>query len=79
MQRVCVFCGGRPIGKTSEHILPQWVIELTGDPNRVVQFGYGRFVDGAMARRTFAYNSLKFPACQSCNQTYSELEMLTKR
>jgi hypothetical protein len=78
MQRVCVFCGERPVGKTSEHVLPQWVIELTGDANRVAEFGYDHLENGAVARRSFAYDSLKFPACQSCNQTYSALEAATK-
>lgn len=73
-----MFCGRRPAGKTSEHILPQWMIKLTGNPDRVAEFGYRHLENGAMVRRRFAYSSLKFPACQTCNQTYSELEATTK-
>jgi len=32
----CVFCGKNPISKTKEHIIPQWLIEYTGDPDRLM-------------------------------------------
>jgi hypothetical protein len=35
MAEVCVFCGERPQSKTKEHVIPKWLIEMTGgDGNR---------------------------------------------
>jgi hypothetical protein len=34
VNKVCVFCGEKPTNKTKEHIIPEWLIELTGDINR---------------------------------------------
>jgi hypothetical protein len=36
MDKFCVFCGKKPQSKNREHIIPQWLIALTGDPNRDV-------------------------------------------
>lgn len=73
--KICVFCGEQPSGKTKEHVLPRWLIELTGDPNRVVNFGpvWGR--PGEI--RTFSFDSFQFPACASCNSDFSKLEDAT--
>ena len=73
--RFCVFCGNPPEKKNREHILPQWLLELTGDPKRVVNFGTD-FRDG----RTIRFDWLNFcvPACESCNTEYSNLEVRAK-
>lgn len=71
MDKVCVFCGDKPEVKTVEHVIPKWLIELTGNPKRKARFGYQK-------ERTFSFNSFKFPSCASCNQKYSELETTTK-
>ena len=73
--RFCVFCGKQPEKKNREHILPQWLLKLTGDPKRVVNFGTN-FKDG----RTIRFDWLNFcvPACESCNTEYSRLELRAK-
>lgn len=73
--RFCVFCGNPPEKKNREHILPQWLLELTGDPKRVVNFGTD-FRGG----RTIRFDWLNFcvPACESCNTEYSNLEVRAK-
>jgi hypothetical protein len=35
-RRQCVFCGQATTKQTKEHILPQWLLKLTGDPSRLV-------------------------------------------
>lgn len=69
--RFCVFCGNPPKKKNREHILPQWLLELTGDPKRVVNFGTN-YKNG----RTVKFDWLNFcvPACESCNTEFSNLE-----
>jgi len=74
MKRVCIFCGERPQSRSSEHVLPQWLIELTGDPKRTAQFGYRHLGNGQFVRRQFSFKTFKFPACKSCNQSFAELE-----
>ncbi|QJB40178.1 hypothetical protein HF324_20870 [Chitinophaga oryzae] len=37
--KYCIFCGEQPQSKTKEHIIPKWLIEMTGDPNRLTFFG----------------------------------------
>ncbi|MEZ4744412.1 MAG: hypothetical protein R3B45_18490 [Bdellovibrionota bacterium] len=69
--RFCVFCGKRPEKKNREHVLPQWLLELTGKPNRVVNFGTN-FRTGEMIR--FDWLNFCVPACDSCNAEYSDLE-----
>ena len=67
----CVFCGENPLQKTNEHILPQWLLKLTGNPNRVVPLMFNK------AQLTFderSFSSFVFPACKSCNDKYSKME-----
>jgi len=78
MERACVFCGKRPESGTSEHVLPQWLIELTGDPKRTAEFGYQHLENGRIVKRKYSFNAFKFPACKFCNQKFSELEAITK-
>lgn len=70
-EKFCVFCGEEPKNKNKEHVLPQWLIELTGDPKRVVNFGMNP-VTGDIPR--FDWSSLVFPSCKRCNDRYSSLE-----
>lgn len=69
--RFCAFCGEKPEKKNKEHILPQWLLELTGDPKRVVNFGTN-FEKGKTVR--FDWSSFCVPACEACNSEYSDLE-----
>ncbi|MCP4545962.1 MAG: hypothetical protein GY835_05790 [bacterium] len=72
MDRFCVFCGKRPINKNAEHILPEWLLKLTGDINRT--FTLNTFSMQGSSPREFSASKFKFPACTKCNIDYSELE-----
>lgn len=73
--KFCVFCGGVPENKNKEHILPQWLLRLTGDPTRKVSMYYdyrnGREVE-------FSWNGLVMPACESCNSEFAGMEAEVK-
>ena len=59
VERFCVFCGAKPNKKSREHIIPQWLIELTGDPQR--QAVFGPFLDERtreLTYRNFAFDQL---------------------
>lgn len=75
MKKYCIFCGEKPVSKNMEHVIPQWLIEYTGDPNRKIRiclnYDTGKF-------REFAFKQLKFPACELCNSKFSKLETQTK-
>jgi hypothetical protein len=75
----CIFCGEPPDNKTKEHVIPKWLIELTGDPKRTWHLGvrYGE-KDEAKRERKFAADQFQFPACDACNSAYSSLEGRTK-
>jgi hypothetical protein len=74
-RKYCVFCGGIPEDKNKEHILPQWLIELTGNPKRVVPFGRN-FRTNKIIK--FDWSSFVFPSCQICNDRFSKLESAVK-
>jgi len=74
--KFCVFCGQEPINKTDEHIIPQWLIELTGDKSRLVNLGYDK--SNNFEIRRYSFNSFVFPACSKCNNDYGILEKRAK-
>jgi len=79
MEKFCVFCGDKPKEKNNEHIIPRWLIELTGDPNRVVKFGpVWNEKTSSLEIREFAFDQFQFPACESCNSKYALLETRAK-
>ena len=65
-----------PENKNNEHPLPRWLLELTGDPGRVVSHGY-HWRTGKQFE--FSFDSFKFPSCWACNESYSRLEGNAKR
>jgi hypothetical protein len=71
-RRQCVFCGQTPNDKTREHVLPYWLLEMTGDPMRVVTFGQN-FAKQKQPIR-FSWNNYVAPACDRCNNRFSKLE-----
>jgi hypothetical protein len=79
MDRVCVFCGNQPEIRTLEHVVPRWLIELTGDPKRIARFGYRHLENGNIVQRYYSFDAFKFPACKSCNETYGILEENVKK
>jgi hypothetical protein len=70
--RFCVFCGKPPSDKTKEHVIPEWAIEMTGDPTRTVTFG----VDFSKGQKPIRYSWSNYvaPACDPCNNKFSRLE-----
>lgn len=75
VSKFCVFCGNAPESKNKEHVLPQWLLTLTGDPSRVVNFGLN-YKTGNVVR--FAWRSLVMPACEACNTEFASLECSIK-
>ncbi|MCX5867787.1 MAG: hypothetical protein NT009_10010 [Proteobacteria bacterium] len=77
MIKHCVFCGKKIHSKERnlEHVIPYWLLELTGDPNRVVYLGYNW---NSRKKITFAFDQLVFPSCLDCNSNYSSKEGITK-
>jgi hypothetical protein len=78
VEKLCVFCGEKPKEKNAEHIIPKWLIELTGNPKRKANFGYQHDIETYPKRRTFSFDAFKFPSCASCNQKYAVHEATTK-
>jgi hypothetical protein len=75
--KFCVFCGKKPEGKTKEHIIPQWLIKLTGDPNREITIGIASTLILGKREydlRKYSFSSFHFPACRNCNSEFSKLE-----
>lgn len=75
MDKICIFCGEKPKNKNREHVLPQWLMEATGDPKRIVDLGYNYEKNKKI---TFDWKNFTAPSCTSCNEEYSELEGFTK-
>jgi len=76
----CVFCGQKPQDKSKEHVIPRWLIELTGDPSRSANFGFSKDVKNkVLSQRTFAFDKFTFQACSKCNQKFSSLEAKAKQ
>ncbi|WP_405296663.1 hypothetical protein [Algibacter sp. Ld11] len=67
--KTCIFCGKKPDKKTKEHVIPRWLIEMTGEPNRTTFIG--KYKD---TLRKFPWQNFTFPACNKCNQEFAELE-----
>ncbi|HUU27900.1 MAG TPA: hypothetical protein VM123_08810 [archaeon] len=77
MEKFCIFCGKKPEKKSNEHVLPQWLISLTGESKRIISLGLLRQGD-TISEKRFGINSFKFPSCKSCNEKFSLLESTTK-
>lgn len=66
-ERRCVFCGKPPVKRNREHVIPEWLMKMTGKPNRKVR---QRFPGGKILREDLTkYN---FPACSLCNAHYGK-------
>ena len=71
MVTTCVFCGKSPENKNKEHILPQWLLGLTGNPNRIVTFGINYETGKPIS---FSWKSFTVPSCTACNEKFSDFE-----
>ncbi|MBP3340577.1 MAG: hypothetical protein J6L47_02845 [Alphaproteobacteria bacterium] len=72
MAKFCVFCGNPPENKNAEHIIPQWLIEMTGKKSRPCHLG------PITPNGSIAFGAFKFPACERCNSEFSALEASVK-
>lgn len=77
MEKMCIFCGNIPLEKTKEHIIPKWLLEVTGDPNRKAFFGFD-LNNSKPKQRIYAFDHFTFPACDACNNEFSDLEGIVK-
>jgi hypothetical protein len=77
MDKFCIFCGDNPQSKNLEHIIPQWLLKMTGDPKRKVSFGVDWRKPG-IQMRSYAYDQFKFPSCEDCNTKFGRLESKAK-
>lgn len=78
MEKFCVFCGNPPKDKNKEHVIPRWLIGLTGDPKRVGNFGID-FTKRKFGVRQFSFDSLTSPACYDCNSAFGTLEAAAEK
>jgi len=73
--KICVFCGAEPGAETREHVIPLWLIELTGDPKRNATFGPIMDTHSRkFAMKKYPFEKFAFPACKSCNEEWSRVE-----
>jgi hypothetical protein len=77
MKKTCVFCGEHPISKTKEHVLPSWLLGMTGGLNRPLHLPLLRN-KFEKPERPMSFGSFHFPACESCNFNFSSLENTVK-
>lgn len=75
--KFCVFCGEQPESKNREHVIPAWLIALTGEKSREANLGLD-FTSVPLEQRRYALDSFTFPACASCNSAFGELESQAK-
>lgn len=75
MPKACVFCGNAVTDKTMEHVIPDWLIEMTDSGHDVVRFAP---VPGNGPVRWMPWKALHFPACADCNARYRPFEGKTK-
>ncbi|WP_263356164.1 hypothetical protein [Acidicapsa ligni] len=73
----CIFCGAPPSAKTREHVIPQWLLKLTGDPKRNANLGRD-WMSPDFKQRIYAWSAFTFPACDACNGKWSALEARVK-
>lgn len=78
MPKFCVFCGNKPVGKNKEHVIPEWLIEMTGELSRTATFGLNKNFENGFKNREWAFGQFTFPACGGCNAKYSTLESYVK-
>ena len=71
-EKFCIFCGKKPEDKNLEHVVPQWLIKMTGREKGDVFSLYPE------AKRHIPFLGFKFPACTKCNTKYAHMEALVK-
>jgi len=75
MRKFCVFCGLPPENKNKEHIIPKWLMKLTGTDKKKMSVG-SNWTNGEEI--IFNFLAFTFPSCTKCNTKYAELESSVK-
>ena len=73
-KKICIFCGENPIDKNKEHIIPQWLIQMTDKSGRKTVIGTNHKGD----KLTIPWNKFVFPSCEVCNTNFGKLEAKVK-
>lgn len=75
MKKVCVFCGQPPQDKNKEHIIPKWLMRLTGTENKQMSVGSNWKEQKEII---FNFSSFTFPSCSKCNSEFAKVEAVVK-
>ena len=71
-EKFCIFCGKKPENKNLEHVVPQWLIKMTGRERKDIYSLYPEY------DKHIPFIQFKFPACTACNTKYAKMEALVK-
>lgn len=71
-EKFCIFCGNKPKDKNMEHVIPQWLIKMTGREKKDV---FSLYPENS---KHLTFMNYKFPACEACNTKYAEMEAKVK-
>ena len=77
VSKFCVFCGNENVGKNREHVIPMWLIKLTGNPKRAMYITPSKDSDPTIMKE-IPFDTFKFHSCLDCNNSYSAMEKNTK-
>lgn len=77
MKKFCIFCGKPPINKNREHLLPSWLLEMTGSSERMGNFGPYLNNNSLMMKR-FPFKAFILPSCYDCNHKFGQIEDIVK-
>jgi hypothetical protein len=77
--RRCIFCGEVSAHSTEEHVIPRWLIRMTGDPGRQANFAQVHTPALKLKVQKQPFARFKFPACQCCNAIFGIMEVLAGR
>lgn len=69
MAKKCVFCGQPPKDKNKEHVIPQWLIRMTGREQKPA---------AESQNNNIPFMRFTLPACSACNTRYSGWEARVK-
>ena len=71
-EKFCIFCGKEPKEKNQEHVIPQWLIRMTGREKKEM---LNIHPDES---RHISFMHFTFPACTECNSKFAKMEAAVK-
>ena len=74
-EKFCIFCGKKPKDKNLEHVVPQWLIKMTGREKADTGDIFSLYPD---AEKHIPFMRFTFPACTECNSKYAKMEAAVK-